>query len=79
MKNFPVSMYADDTSIYYAFESVSEINQAANTDLKALKEWLEGNKLSLNVAKTNAKTEPRKNLVEPRPLDCWKRPFHQRE
>ena len=43
-------MYADDTSIYYASESVSEINQAVNA---ALKGWLEGNKLSLNVAKTD--------------------------
>ena len=46
-------MYADDTSIYYASESVSEINQAVNADLEALKGWLEGNKLSLNVAKTD--------------------------
>ena len=43
------------TSIYYASESVSEINQAVNADLEALKGWLEGNKLSLNVAKTDAK------------------------
>ena len=47
-------MYADDTSIYYASESVSDINQAVNADLEALKGWLEGNKLSLNVAKTEA-------------------------
>ena len=52
LKNSLVSMYADDTSIYYASESVSEINQAVNADLEALKGWLEGNKLSLNVAKT---------------------------
>ena len=30
-------MYADDTSIYYASESVSEINQAVNADLEALR------------------------------------------
>ena len=47
-------MYADDASIYYASESVSKINQAVNADLEALKGWLEGNKLSLNVAKTDA-------------------------
>ena len=45
LKNSLVSMYAD--------ESVSEINQAVNADLEALKGWLEGNKLSLNVAKTD--------------------------
>ena len=54
LKNSLVSMHADDTSIYYASESVSEINQAVNADLEALKGWLEGNKLSLNVAKTDA-------------------------
>ena len=30
------------------------MNQAINADLIALKGWLEGNKLSLNVAKTEA-------------------------
>ena len=52
LKNSLVSMYVDDTSIYYASESVSEINQTVNADSGALKEWLEGNKLSLNAAKT---------------------------
>ena len=40
LKNSLVSMYADDTSIYCASESVSEINQAVNADLEALKGWL---------------------------------------
>ena len=40
--------------LIYASESVSEINQAVNADLDALKGLLERNKLSLNVAKTNA-------------------------
>ena len=33
LKNSLASMYADDRSIYYASESVSEINQAVNADL----------------------------------------------
>ena len=41
-------------SIYYTSESVSEIDQAVNADLEALKGWLGGNKLSLNLAKTDA-------------------------
>ena len=49
-----VSMYADDTCLYYSFDSVDAMNQAINADLIALKGWLEGNKLSLNVAKTEA-------------------------
>ena len=45
-------MYADDTSIYFASDSISEITEAINADLAALKLWLQGNKLSLIVAKT---------------------------
>ena len=33
---------ADDTIIYYASESDSEMNQAVNADLEALKGWPEG-------------------------------------
>ena len=47
-------MYADDTCLYYSFDSVDAMNQAINADLTALKGWLEGKKLSLNVAKTEA-------------------------
>ena len=47
-------MYADDTSIYFASNSISEINEAINANLAALKLWLQGNKLSSNVAKTEA-------------------------
>ncbi len=43
-----MSVYADDTSIY----SASDINEAVNADLNALELWLQGKKLSLNVAKT---------------------------
>ena len=35
-----VSMYADDTCLYYSFDSVYAINQAINADLIALKGWL---------------------------------------
>ena len=45
-------MYADDTRILYSSKSIAEVNEAVNSDLKRLQVWLEGNKLSLNVAKT---------------------------
>ena len=54
LENSSVSMYADDTWLYYSFDSVDAMNQAIYADLIALKGWLEGNKLSLNVAKTEA-------------------------
>ena len=46
-------MYADDTSIDFPFNSISELNETINANLAALKLWLQGNKLSLNVAKTD--------------------------
>ena len=49
-----VNMYADDTSISYLSESVTNINGSVNEDLDHLKNWLESNKLSLNVAKTQS-------------------------
>ena len=47
-------MYADGTCLYHSFDSVDAMNQAINADLIALKDWLEGNKLSLNVAKNRS-------------------------
>ena len=47
-------MYADDTSISYSSSSLVDINQTLNSELKDLKLWLQGNKLSLNVLKTQA-------------------------
>ena len=54
LDNAKVTMYADDTSISYSSRSVDAINSAINDDLSNLKLWLEGNKLSLNVSKTQA-------------------------
>ena len=45
-------MYADDTTIYYSSSSMDDINTAINAGHEALRGWLEGNKLSLNVVKT---------------------------
>ena len=45
-------MYADDTSISIAASSFPELESALNTELAYLHEWLNVNKLSLNIAKT---------------------------
>ena len=45
-------MYADDTSISYYSKDIDMLNETLNSDLDSLKRWLEGNKLSLNVIKT---------------------------
>ena len=47
-------MYADDNSLSYQNHSMHQLNRVLNQDLKALHKWLRGNKLSLNVAKTQS-------------------------
>ena len=47
-------MYADDTTISYSSNNIDDINDNLNRDLNCLKQWLQGNKLSLNVIKTQA-------------------------
>ena len=49
-----VTMYADDTSISFAAKSVNDLNMTLNRELDSLRKWLQGNKLSLNILKTQA-------------------------
>ena len=46
------SMYADDTNISFQSNKLDELEDLMNIELGNLKEWLNVNKLSLNVAKT---------------------------
>ena len=54
MESCQVTMYADDTSISFTAKSVNDLNMTLNKDLNSLRKWLQGNKLSLNVLKTQA-------------------------
>ena len=54
IKNSKTSMYADDASIYRCSKDMPQLNKEINKDLEKLDEWLIGNKLSLNVAKTHS-------------------------
>ena len=45
-------LFADDTDITAAGECLHDIEDAVNSDLENLRQWLMANKLSLNVAKT---------------------------
>ena len=47
-----VTMYADDTSISYSSSSLEDVNRTLNSELSLLKQSLLGNKLSLNILKT---------------------------
>ena len=49
-----VTMYADDTSLCHQSRDLTQLNEAINSDLSKLETWLQGNKLSLNVAKTHS-------------------------
>ena len=54
LKTSDVTIYADDTTISYFSKSIGELNAMLNNDLHYLEEWLHGNKLTLNVLKTEA-------------------------
>ena len=45
-------MYADETSLTFQSQDISQLNETINDDLKRLDLWMQGNRLSLNVSKT---------------------------
>lgn len=45
-------MFADDTLLYISGNNIKNINDKLNKDLECLSEWLEGNKLKLNLMET---------------------------
>ena len=48
---------ADHISIFYSSLSLLDIEQTPNSELNDLKQWLQGNKLPLNVLTTLAPTK----------------------
>ena len=44
--------FADDTNLLYFGKSIKKLNKFVNIDLKNLANWLNANKISLNVKKT---------------------------
>ena len=49
-------MFADDTSVSYASESLHELQNILNSELKCLYSWLITSRLSINIAKTEFMT-----------------------
>ena len=68
VKNSTTSMYADDTTLFFRSMNIEDLNEAINSDLRDLDSWLSGNKLSLNVAKTQGMLICTKN--KQRSLEC---------
>ena len=60
-------MYADDTSLCHQSGDLTQLEEAINSDIKQLTTWLQGNKLSLNVAKTHSmlvSTKQKHNILK---------------
>ena len=47
-------MYADDTTISYSSDNMEDLVVVVKSELSRLNRWLQGNRLSLNVVKTQA-------------------------
>ena len=47
-----VHHFADDTNLLYLGKPIKKLQNLGNIDLKSLVNWLNGNKISLNVSKT---------------------------
>ena len=54
LKKAKATMYADDTAISYSPDTSDELDLVINEELSYIEKWLQGNKLSLNVVKTQA-------------------------
>ena len=52
-KSLSFFLITDDTNIYFESNSTDRLIKVINKELKAVKAWLESNKLSLNIEKTN--------------------------
>ena len=52
MKFCKVHYFADDTNLLCLSNSIKTLNKLVNADLKQLVNWLNANKISLNVKKT---------------------------
>ena len=52
IKFFKIYHFADDTNLLWLGNSINKLNKLVNADLKHLANWLNANKISLNVKKT---------------------------
>ena len=62
-----MSVYADDTSLCYQAHDLTRLNEAIDNDHRKLDTWLQGNKLSLNVAKIHSvliSTKQKHNILK---------------
>ena len=55
-----VNHYADDTTIYYANKDPKEVTNTLNADSSSIVDWIEHNRLKMNINKTQLMTLGRK-------------------
>ncbi len=53
LKEASIGMYADDSTICASTFTISELNTVLEDELRAVSDWVDSNKLVLNVFKTN--------------------------
>ena len=60
-------LFADDTNIYLKHRELIQLQKILNRELKKVRKWLDANRLSLNIDKTNFVVfhSPQIKLVEP--------------
>ena len=46
-------MYADDTNLLLADSNINALHSSAESELKRVSQWINDNKLKLNISKTN--------------------------
>ena len=66
-------MYADDTNLTFASNDPEELFSSLTHDLSNLKQWLDSNRLSLNVSKTKCLftgTRYKISLLPSKPYIC---------
>lgn len=68
VKQAKISMYADDSTIYVAAKTVEEVNMILNSELHSVVEWIQRNRLVLNVSKTNCITFGSNHTLKCEPL-----------
>ena len=67
-KRLKFFLFADDTNIYFEHSNLTTLQRVINKELKKLSQWLNANRLALNISKTNfvifaAKNKPLSNVT----------------
>ena len=52
IKHCKVHHFSDDTNLLHIIDSIKKLNKTVNSDFRNLTNWLNANKISLNVSKT---------------------------